>query len=39
LERDWAEWDKQIEADSAAGRLDFLIVEEMQAKATGRLKV
>lgn len=29
LERDWAEWDKQIERDSDAGKLDFLIQEAM----------
>jgi hypothetical protein len=27
LERDWAEWDRQIEADSASGKLDFLVRE------------
>lgn len=26
-EKDWAEWDKQIEADADAGKLDFLIKE------------
>ena len=25
LERDWAKWDRQIEADSASGKLDFLL--------------
>ncbi|MFH1076661.1 MAG: hypothetical protein V1753_07480 [Pseudomonadota bacterium] len=29
LERDWAQWDKQIEADSASGELDFLVKKEM----------
>jgi len=33
LRRDWAEWDKQIERDSDAGKLDFLIEEAMQEKA------
>jgi hypothetical protein len=28
-ERDWAEWDKQIEADAEAGKLDFLIKEAL----------
>ncbi|MCZ7573322.1 MAG: DUF3431 domain-containing protein [Ardenticatenaceae bacterium] len=37
-ERDWEEWDKQIEADSEAGRLDFLIQEAFDEKAKGRLK-
>jgi len=26
-ERDWENWDRQIEADSESGRLDFLIKE------------
>ena len=29
-EKDWAEWDKQIEADSDAGKLDFLIEEALE---------
>ncbi len=27
LERDWAAWDAQIEADAAAGKLDNLVSE------------
>jgi hypothetical protein len=38
LERDWARWDRQIEADSASGRLDFLLKEAQEAKAQGTLK-
>jgi len=26
-EKDWEQWDKEIEADSQAGRLDFLVRE------------
>jgi hypothetical protein len=26
-ERDWERWDKEIEADSEAGKLDFLVRE------------
>jgi hypothetical protein len=37
-ERDWEQWDKQIEADSDAGRLDFLIQEALTEKAKNRLK-
>ena len=37
-ERDWEQWDKQIEADSEAGKLDFLIKEAFDEKAKGRLK-
>ena len=38
LERDWAKWDRQIEADSASGRLDFLVREAQRGKAKGSLK-
>ena len=37
-ERDWAGWDKQIEADAEAGKLDFLIKEALAGKAHGDLK-
>ena len=37
-ELDWEKWDRQIEADSEAGRLDFLIAEAMEAKENGTLK-
>ncbi len=37
-ERDWEEWDKEIEADSKAGKLDFLIKEALEDKAKGKLK-
>ena len=37
-ERDWEEWDKQIEADSEAGKLDFLIKEALDEKARGLLR-
>jgi len=33
-EMDWHKWDKQIEADSAAEKLDFLIEEAADAKRT-----
>jgi hypothetical protein len=32
LERDWAQWDKQIQADSESGKLDFLVKEAMEEK-------
>ena len=38
LERDWAKWDRQIEADSASGQLDFLVREAQEAKGKGTLK-
>ena len=37
-EKDWKKWDKQIEADSKSGKLDFLISEAMNAKMKGKLK-
>ena len=37
-EKDWAQWDKEIEADSEAGRLDFLVREALDEKAKKTLK-
>lgn len=37
-ERDWEKWDRQIEEDSRAGRLDFLAKEALEAKKEGKLK-
>jgi len=37
-ERDWERWDKEVEADSQAGRLDFLVGEAREEKAKGNLK-
>ncbi len=37
-EQDWDKWDREIEADSAAGRLDFLMEEAKAAKAQGTLR-
>ena len=37
-EKDWERWDKEIEADSQAGRLDFLVREAREEKAKGTLK-
>jgi hypothetical protein len=36
-EKDWDEWDQQIEADSAAGKLDFLIADALDEKTKGTL--
>ena len=38
IERDWEQWDKQIEKDAQAGKLDFLIAEAMAEKAQGQLR-
>jgi hypothetical protein len=35
LERDWSQWDKQIQADSESGKLDFLVKEAMEEKKRG----
>jgi hypothetical protein len=37
-ERDWGKWDKQIEADSESGKLDFLIEEALNEKAKDILR-
>lgn len=37
-ERDWQKWDRQIEADSEVGKLEFLIKEAFEEKAKGELK-
>ena len=37
-ELEWDKWDRQIEEDSNAGKLDFLIAEAVEAKENGTLK-
>ena len=37
-EREWEEWDRQLEADVAAGKLDFLAAEALEDKRQGKLK-
>jgi hypothetical protein len=37
-ERDWQQWDAQLEADVAAGKLDFLKQEASEAKTNSTLK-
>ena len=34
-EKDWTRWDEEIAADSAAGRLDFLLHEALDEKNKG----
>lgn len=36
-EHDWQAWDEEIEADSNAGKLDFLIEEALTEKVKGKL--
>jgi len=38
FDQDWEKWDRQIEADSGAGKLDFLREEAQKAKGKNRLK-
>jgi hypothetical protein len=37
-EKDWQKWDIQIVADSGTGKLDFLLKEALEAKATNKLR-
>lgn len=37
-ELEWERWDKQIEADTLAGKLDFLFQEAENAKLNGELR-
>ena len=37
-EKDWEQWDRQIEADTAAGKLDFLLAEASEAKIQKTLR-
>lgn len=37
-EKDWNEWDKQIESDIVSGKLDFLVEEAMEAKKNNKLR-
>ena len=37
-EKDWLLWDQQIEADTANGKLDFLLEEAQAAKAQDTLQ-
>lgn len=37
-EKDWQKWNKQIEEDSKAGKLDFLVKEAMSEKKRSKLK-
>ena len=37
-ECEWEEWDRQLEKDVAAGRLDWLAAEVLEAEARGELR-
>ena len=37
-QKDWERWDRQLAADVAAGKLDFLRQEALAAKAQGKLR-
>ncbi len=38
VERDWEAWDAQIERDSAAGKLDFLVEEARRDAESGNTR-
>jgi len=37
-EKDWSEWDKQLESDIVSGKLDFLVNEALEAKKNNKLR-
>lgn len=37
-DRDWEAWDLEIESDSAAGKLDFLLAEAEEDEDLGKLQ-
>ena len=37
-EKNWVKWDRQIETDGEAGKLDFLVEEALDEKRDGKLK-
>lgn len=37
-EKDWERWDKEIEADSVAGKVDFLVREVLEEQSKGTIK-
>lgn len=38
IDRDWERWDRQLESDVAAGKLDFLLDEAAAAKTQSLLR-
>jgi hypothetical protein len=38
FQRDWKKWDREIQEDSTAGRLDFLCEETLREKKRGELE-
>ncbi len=38
LERDWSQWDQQLEKDIAGGKLDFLVEEAQNESESGTLR-
>jgi hypothetical protein len=37
-DKDWGEWDKQLEADATSGKLDFLTEEALEEKRKNKLQ-
>lgn len=38
VQNNWERWDEEIEADSEAGRLDFLVREALDERTKGTLR-
>ena len=38
VDRDWAQWERQIQTDSDSGDLDFLVNEAREEKRLGELR-
>ncbi len=37
-EKDWDDWDKQLESDVTSGKLNFLAKEALEAKKNNKLR-
>lgn len=37
-DKDWNDWDKQLEADASSGKLDFLAKEALEEKKNNKLR-
>ncbi|MGH8607517.1 MAG: hypothetical protein ACREX9_08870 [Gammaproteobacteria bacterium] len=37
-EKDWEQWDREIQVDSQSGKLDFLVKKALEERSKGRLK-
>jgi hypothetical protein len=37
-QKDWQDWDKELDKDASSGKLDFLIEEALDEKKKGKLR-